>query len=65
MNNNSDNKSTKWDKETLNQFVKLMGYDLETLVKTRKLGIVHDLVYLAESFGIKTGYKFVWYSVRQ
>ena len=55
----------KLNRENLKQFVKLMGYDLDTLIKTKKLGVVHDLVYLAKAFGIKTDYEFVWYSVRR
>ena len=62
---NQDRSLKCWSKETLDEFIKLMGYDLQTLIKTKKEGVIHDLVYLATVFGLETGYTFVWYGVRR
>lgn len=52
------------NKETLRVLFKELGLDLDTMIACKRLGMIHDIVYLAHVFGIDLGYKFVWYSVR-
>lgn len=53
------------DKKAIQVLLKSVGLDLNTLIVCKKEGMIHDIVYLAEAFGIDLGYKFVWYGFRR
>jgi len=55
--------ATTNSKNNLQEFFKLLNLDLECLMSTSEgRSKIHDIVYLAQVFGIDLGYTFTWYS---